>query len=248
MAEEPDLGDDFPGLRELHRLCAPGGPCCPPPALCSLSTLLRAVGLCWEASALGRTPRVPRSVCAVSPPQSQPLSQQPGGPAFLGRTLTLIFWGAPLCHLRLVHLNTVSLAVSTGGFRCVLPAGPPGGPPEPSGAGGAGLRDEWQGPAQPLLVGVQGPGSDVIPETTLFERCVVSLARGWRIQWSIVPEVSEVVVSPGGAKALVRVCWVGPRPGSPKVPEASRCSCVDAPRERSWKRRPATPSPEPWAP
>lgn len=71
--------------------------------------------------------------------------------------------------------------------------------------------------------------------------------RGWRIQWSIVPEVSEVAVSPreargspGQASAWVP-CW---------SPEAS-CSCADARREpclgEAGEEKAPHPSPEPRA-
>lgn len=52
-------------------------------------------------------------------------------------------------------------------------------------------------------LGAQAWGLDVTPlrpppaDGAVVKACCLLFARGWRIQWSIVPEVSEVVVSRG---------------------------------------------------
>lgn len=76
-------------------------------------------------------------------------------------------------------------------------------------------------------LGAQGWRLDVPPgrpppaDDALVKVCCLLFARGWRIQWSIVPEVSEVVVSPGRGSVMGSGCVGGHGP-----PKAPRAGCV----------------------
>ncbi|KAK2507575.1 hypothetical protein MC885_021753 [Smutsia gigantea] len=67
------------------------------------------------------------------------------------------------------------------------------------------------------------------------------IARGWRIQWSIVPEVSEVVVSPGVGGTRPCLHWAGPRPTGTAAAGLQPCGCpLEAP---PWKKHRGQPPP-----
>ena len=86
-------------------------------------------------------------------------------------------------------------------------------------AGSTGLVTQHS-PGRPLL------GRPPLADDALVKVCCLLFARGWRIQWSIVPEVSEVVVSRGRGSAMGSGCA-----GGRGLPEAPRASCVGASRE-----------------
>lgn len=133
-------------------------------------------------------------------------------------------------------------------FKCLFPVWAPGGGAREGdlewsilrarirGSPG-GLGSKQRVSEAPAPSGAQGCGVHVtLRRHQLLKACDGLLfARGWRIQWSIVPEVSEPVVSPGRAKAPVSTCS-GLHPlalcgeaGVPRGPQVRLCGCPGEP-------------------
>lgn len=149
-------------------------------------------------------------------------------------------------------------------FKCLFPVWAPGGGAREGDLEWSILRARVRGSPRglgskqrvseaPAPSGAQGCRVRVtLRRHQLLKACDGLLfARGWRIQWSIVPEVSEPVVSSGRAKASVSTAQASTQwhcVGRPGFPEGPRCGCVDALGSPAWQvevreQRPAAPPP-----